>query len=86
MRQGSHEVFQPPLPVGRLWARSKLGERLRGGDGKNEARRDVGTGPQQGPLHMHHRAHLQTRAWASTAEQDGDPRTGSTSAAPPQGA
>ena len=30
---GIHEVFQPPLPVGRLWAESKLGGELRGRGG-----------------------------------------------------
>ena len=62
MRSSSH-----PSPLAGYGLGPSSGESCEGGETGEQARRDAGPDPQQGPLHVHHRAHLQTRAWASTA-------------------
>lgn len=75
---GIHEVFQPPLPVGRLWARSKLGGELRGrGDGGAGAE-GRGDRPAARPPACTSPCPPADARLGEHGGQDGDPRTGST--------
>lgn len=75
---GIHEVFQPPLPVGRLWAGPKLRGELRGRGGGGAGAEGCGARPAARPPACTSPCPPADTRLSQHRGQDGDPRIGST--------